>query len=137
MAQAASYLVTASGPAYNFDREQEVTPDELEVLQQYLKQLMEAFERHVARVSSSTRAEYILIKLKRYEKELGFLNEYKQRWEFVSFASKMALKNEDYYGAEVAEKARAFLGLWEDFAGPVLQAPPVPPAPPSIPEVFV
>ena len=123
--------VTASGPAYNFDREQEVTSSGLIVLQEFLKQLTEAFERHVARVESSAHTEYILLKLRQYERDLGFLNKYKQRWEFVSFASKMALKNEDCYGAEVAEKARAFLELWESFAGPVLQAPPAPPAPPA------
>ena len=124
--------VTASGPAYNFDREQEVTSSGLIVLQEFLKQLTEAFERHVAGTAEEERGahtEYILLKLKQYERDLGFLNKYKQRWEFVSFASRMALKNEDCYGAEVAEKARAFLELWESFAGPVLQAPPAPPAP--------
>ena len=34
--------VTASGPAYNFDREQEVTSSGLIVLQEFLKQLTEA-----------------------------------------------------------------------------------------------
>ena len=116
MAQVASYLVTASGPAYNFDREQELTLDELEVLQQYLKQLKAAFERHVASVPSSTHTYYILIKLNQYEKELGFLNEYKQRRELVSFASNMALKNEDYFGPEVVHAVSEFLRYWEERA---------------------
>ena len=117
--------VTASGPAYNFDREQEVTSSGLIVLQEFLKQLTEAFERHVARVESSAHTEYILLKLRQYERDLGFLNKYKQRRELVSFASNMALKNEDYFGPEVVQATGKFLRYWENCALPAPLFPPI------------
>ena len=46
------------------------------------------------------------------------MNKYKNRIELVGFVRDMALKNEDYYGKEVAQKAREFLRYWENHALP-------------------
>ena len=121
MSQANPFMITAVGRLYNFEKDQVLNADELAVLRQKLKALVSAFKGHVERVPSEAHAgirRYILKKLHEYTMNLSSMNKYKNRIELVGFVRDMALKNEDYYGKEVAQTAREFLRYWENHALP-------------------
>ena len=118
--QANPFMITAVGRLYNFDKDQELSVMRLAALRQKLRAFIEALKRHLDNEPEPTKAwnRYLLFKLNEYDIDLSSLNKYKKRSEVVSFVQEMDFKNEEKYGTDVAQKARAFLRYWENHALP-------------------
>ena len=118
MSQANPFMITAVGGLHSFDKDKELSADELAVLRQKLGAFKEALESYLDNTAWSR---FLLFKLGEFDLDLEKMNRSKKRIEVVTFVREHAFKNKALYGEEVAQKAEEFLRYWKEHALPGAQ----------------